>query len=308
MSNSLSSAYVDNMSKILMPTLGQALLPLAAFTFDVSSEVKEQGDTVKVALMPDANTVVDLNDATAGDRESKATDITLTSIDVKLDKHPITAWSTTDEEIRLIASGAMNGIHADLIRLEANNIGNNICDQVTSLIINSNFNSPAHNVATVANFDADEVVDIETTLSDANWFTDGQNPTMVLNSAYYGNLKKDRAIQDISASGIPVIRTGIVDSVDRFPLIKYPNLGAQSESLAGFVAKKSAIGIAMRPSVPQGKSRMEAFTLIKEPQSGAVLSVRQWYDPNYGKFYTSVETIFGYAVARSTSLMRLTTA
>jgi len=308
MANSLTAAYVDNLAKMALPILKQSLLPLSVFTTDYSSDAKEQGDTVKVTLMPSANTINDLQGGLSGDRESGATDTALTSIDVKLDRQPISVWAISDEEIALIAAGNYAGIKAEQMATEINNLGNNIADQVTALITNANFNSPAHKVTTVANWDLDAVVDTRVTLANANWFTGATKVSMVLNSDYHGALSKDRAIQDISASGIDVVKTGIVEKVDRFPLVEYPNLGAQSESLAGFAAKPSAIAIAMRPSIPQSPGRLDAFQIVREPQTGAVISIRSWYDQNKGKQFTSVETLLGYAVGRSTELMRLTTA
>jgi hypothetical protein len=294
-----------NIARTGFKAFNQALAPLGVFSTDFSDDLAEQGTIVQTRIVPVASTAVSLSGATTeggcgGDRShsNAVGDTTTTAVTVTLNQDPIRGFYLTDEEAAAIGSGVRQDTENKLIAQTACSVANFICKYCLNLIIPASYTNTAIYTGAASAFYLDSVVDSGEALSQLGW--DLNSPTyMVLDTAYLANLKKDHAVQDLSASGIQVVRDGSLPKLDVFSL-----LGAAVIRNAttfydaanygrGFACKPSAMGVAMRAVKPQAPERLEYFEVMKDPETGASLCYRVWYDPAKGKMYHTFEALFG---------------
>lgn len=289
------------------------------FATDFSSEIP-QGTVVQTRIVPVSDAAVDLQTGvagTAGDRADSniIKDITTTAISVTLNQQPIAGFSLTDEEAMTIGAGVWEDTKTKIIAQKGYAVAYAVWKYIVDLITNANYSTAVH-VGAASAFDLDDVVDIGSTLKKTYAWEPDQNEllgTMVVNSDYKGALKKDNSIQDLSASGIDVARSGKLEKVDQFALLEAPGLPPsggtpESENLTGFVAKPSAIAVAMRVVASQASDKLMWFEVMTDPTTGATLVYRAWYNLAYGKVYHTFETLFGASKGQAEALKRITSA
>jgi hypothetical protein len=308
-----------NIARAGFSAFNKKLTPLSGFTTDLSADVQEQGTTVQTRIVPVSSAAVSLSTATVsggagGDRShaNAVGDITTTAKTVTLNIDPVRGFYLTDEEADQIGSGVWTDTKDRLIAQTAYAVAGYILDTIFNLITNANFSTAVFTGA-ASGFDIDDVVDIATSLKGTSkWDLDV--PTyMVLNSTYYGALKKDNAIQDLSASGIPVIGTGEVGRLDRFAVIEAPSLPPsggtpETEHLTGFVSQKPAFAIAMRATGCQKPDEMAAYEIMTDPVTGVTMVYRAWYEPAVGKMYHTFEALAGATACQTEALKRIVSA
>lgn len=308
MSNTWNGMTFTNIARKGLSAFVQRLIPLRVFTTDFSADVALQGTAVATRVVPAGGTAQSLSSTHSGVRSNAVADQTTSLVTVTLNQDPIEGFHLTDEEAMQIGSGVWEDTKTRLIEQTVNSVADAILDYCFGLIINANYSNIVH-TGLAAAFDLDDVVDIGNTLDVAQWPASLRN--MVLSSAYYNALKKDNAIQDLSASGLPVVKAGDVAmrKVDEFELYKAPTLppsGTPStENLTGFVCRKECMAIAMRAVKAQAPERLEFFQVLTDPQTGATIVYRAWYDPDVGKMYHTFEALFGASVAYATALQRI---
>ena len=313
MANTWAGMTFVNIATKAFNVFKQRVIPLYAFTTDFSADVASQGTQVTTRIVPASSAAQDLQNSYTGNRAAAAADTTTEAVTVTLNQQPIVGFNMTDEEAGQIGAGVWQDTRQNLITNKINMLADFVLDYVFRLIINANFSNVAFTGA-ASTYDIDDVVDIGTTLSTANWPMGTLPVYMVLQSAYFDALKKDNAVQDLSASGIPVQMQGdaALRKLDDFILIKAPTLPPAgtptSEHLTGFVARPEAIAIAMRPVESQAADKLMWYQTLVDPDSGLSLVYRAWYDAGYGKVYHTFETLFGAAKAYTTALQRIRSA
>lgn len=316
MANTWNGMTFTNIARAGFAAFNKKLTPLSGFTTDLSTELKDQGEAVSTRIVPVSDAAVSLSTATGsggggGDREHSnvVKDITTTAVTVTLNQDPISGFALTDEEAAKIGSGVWSDTKSKLITQKAYAVANHMLNYIFNLITNANF-SGAIFTGAASGFDIDDVVDIATSLKGTSGW-DLDKPTwLVLNSTYIGALKKDNAIQDMSASGIPVIGTGKIYKLDQFTVVEAPTLPPsggtpESEHLVGFVCQPPAIAIAQRVVRAQATDKLEAFEVMVDPVTGASLVYRAWYKPGTGKIFHTFETLYGASTAQTEALKRI---
>lgn len=313
MSNSWAATYT-NIARAAFTAFLAKLVPIRVFTTDFSSEVATQGTVVNARLIPVAGAAGDLTGDHSGSRFAAAADTTVTELPITLNQQPIKGFNLTDEEFNSIRGDILSDTVQRKIITTTNSVGNAVLNYIFNLITAANFPAVAF-TGGPATFDLDDVIDINTVLADAGWPVDQDLAiAMVLKSAYRASLKKDNAIQDLSKSGIPdVIRRGALDQVDVFRVVQAATLPPAagtpaSENLVGFVATPEALGVAMRPVKSQAPDRLEHEEIMIDDESGIIMVYRVAYDPDTGKLYHTIETLFGAAKGKAASLQRIRSA
>lgn len=163
--------------------------------------------------------------------------------------------------------------------------------------------------STAANWDADDMADAATGLSNANASEIGRYA--IFTPDYYGALSKDSQIQSAYAFGDDsVIKRNEIISVHGFSVHKATAIAASGDvaNLKGWLASKEAFAVAMRPSIDThdvpAYARVGSFT---DPATKITMSVRVWDDMN-GKIMVRVATGFGIARGQTAALTILKSA
>lgn len=314
MANTWANTTYDNIANRGFTAFLAKLAPLGAFTTDYSSEVAEQGDAVKTRIVPAAAAAGDLQSTHSGVRSASAGDKTLTGVSVTLNQQPISGFHITDEEAKKIGSGIWNDTFTRLVNTSAYSVANAVLNYVFNLVTAASYSNLAFTGA-ASTFDLADVMDINAVLAAAGWPVDLDGEiAMVLSPTYRAALKKDGAVQDVSKSGIAgVIARGALDQVDIFRLYQAPTLPPAggtpaAENLTGFVATQEALAVAMRPVDSQVPSDLVDQRLMVDPDTGATMVFRSFYDPDKGKLYNTFETLFGAGVGKATALQRIRSA
>ena len=291
------------------------------FATDFSADVANQGTVVSTRIIPVSDAAVDLQSGvagTAGDREDAniIKDVTTTAIDVTLNQQPIAGFAITDEEAMIIGSGVAADTRTRLIAQKGYAVAFAMWKYIINLITNANYSTAVH-TGLAAAFDLDDVIDISTSVKGSSSWTpnDVSNllGSMVLDSSYTGALKKDNAIQDLSASGVPVVQNGLIKRVDQWQLMEAPGLPPAGgtpadENLVGFVAQPSAIAVAVRQVKSQAEDKLMWFQTMTDPVTGATMVYRAWYKEAFGKVYHTFETLFGASKGQAEGLKRIVSA
>ena len=306
MANTISGMTFENVARMGLSAFVDALIPLRAFTLDLSADAAEQGTVVKTRIVPVAGTVGDLTDTHTGSYTDAINDLTFSEVKVTMGSEPVIAFAFTDREMNEINSGVFTDTVQRSIRQHAYAIANNVLDGVFATI-DTTF-STAKTAASSA-FDVDDVMDIrEYAVATGAWRMTGDE-SLVLGPAYYTALLKDNAIQDKSASGLNATIDAAIPKVGSFKVIEAPSLpGAAVNNTVGFAAKPEGIAIAMRGVGTQAENDFLGYEVMQDDETGVVLTVKSWFDRTYHRVVWSFETLWGVADGNTSALLRVTSA
>ena len=306
MANTWAGMTADNISQKSIATLEEALVPMAGFTLDMSTDAVEQGTTVSTRIVPAATAATDLVDDESGSYESVVDDQATTQVQVTLDPHPVNGFALTDSEAQNIAAGVWSSVSELLVATYTRSIAKEVLDDVFGLITAANFGAAALTTA-AWNFDSDSVADLRQAAREAGWDMNSR-PVLVVNPAYYNALCKDDSIKNWSASQSEALRTGQLPNLYGFDVIEAPTLPGNSENLVGFIALPSAIAVAMRGVQTQSPDKFESYDIVQDDTVGAVLPISSIWTPKYRRTEWVFETLFGVAKANASALKRITSA
>jgi len=187
-------------------------------------------------------------------------------------------------------------------------IGNKMFSMQNALVLAATFTNTA-TTSTAANFDADDVADLATSLSTAKASEIGRYA--VMEPAYYGALSKDNAIQAAYAFGDDgVIKRNIIQNVHGFAINKVSTVAASGDvaALEGWFAAPEAFAVAFRPSIESaevpGYAMVGSYT---EPTTGITITTKIW-DGMDGNFYIGGFCGFGISVGQAAALTILKSA
>jgi len=317
MANTLNASIYQKIARLGFQALRKKLVPLRAFTTDFSADVAEEGESVDIRVYPSATAAKSFSTATGsggagGELKNAIGDLTVAKKTVTLNQDPVTGFHFTDKERATLNAGAMTDTLRNMVESHANAVAKHVLDYVFNLLTAANFANSAFTGA-ASTFDLDDVIDINAVLADAGWPVDeAMKIAMVVKPTMRAALKKDNAIQDLSASGIPgVVARGALDGVDIFRIYQAPTLPPsggtpESENLVGFVALPEAIAIATRTYAPQGQ--VEYYEVLTDEETGLSVVYVVWYDPNTEKMYHNFRLLYGATVCKGDALQRMKSA
>jgi hypothetical protein len=306
MANTLNGMIADNIAIEGISTLEKSLIPMTAFSMDLSKDVAEQGTTVSTRIVPAAAASTDIEDDESGDYSGVVDNQTTTARQITLDPHPANGFAFSDLEMQRIAAGVMNDTLQRMIRTHVRGIAEDVLDTLFALVTNANYGA-AGLISTAANFDEEDVADLRTVADNAGW-PQGEG-TMVLNATFYNALVKSGAIADYSASQSDALRTGVLPTLSGFTIIKAPTLPTNSENLAGFIALPDAALIAMRGVDSQSRGAFEEYRIMQSPVVGATITYSAVYmSQSTRKTDHIFEALYGVQLGQAASLKRITTA
>jgi ATP-dependent Clp protease, protease subunit len=179
---------------------------------------------------------------------------------------------------------------------------------ILSVVTIANFATAAYTGAAAA-FDSDDGIDLETAATVAEWPEGGR--ILFLNTAFDNALKKDNAVKlALNIGGTEVLRQGKLPNLFGFTYANNSKVPANAESLAGFIAWKSAILIGSAP-IPPTQEEVDAglrYTVLTDPDTGISMESKRFGQPQMNRAFWTIEQNYGYAKGEGAALQRIATA
>lgn len=222
-------------------------------------------------------------------------DATLTAASVTLKHFKV---SSRFSPLDVKSYGAQYLVNA-FVPTAANAIAEKCLAEVGALITAANYSASA---TTGANLTYAEVVAQKATLDAAKA---GDPRSFVLGSGYANDLLTDSSIIGVRGLEAPAIATGKIGMLVGANIYQYTSLPGNSENLLGFACGADSIAVAS--ALPY--SEIPGFDVANATDAESGLSIQILMGQEQSGYYNVTATLlFGAAVGRSTSLVRLKSA
>jgi len=223
-------------------------------------------------------------------------DATITSATVSLTQYKISSRFTPSNLKDYGADFFVN----NFVQTASIGLAQKVMDVINAQVTNANYSVSS---TSGADLSYAELVAVQKTLDDAK----APSPRYaVLNSTYVSDLRKDTTIVGNNVLGANIIRDGDLGVIAGARIYQFANLSANSENLAGWVAGPDAIAFAS--ALPDSMD-IPGFEVSNATDAGTGLGVQVLVGMEQSGFLNVTATLmFGAAVGRATSLVRLKTA
>ena len=300
MANTFTSINVTRVLDEVVGALKLGLTPLEIFSLDVGSSPSEKNEVVTVPII------------TARTAASNATNYengntTVVGKQVNLDTNISASWHITAIE----ASKQDNDYFTKAAVEATYAVANAALVKAFNLIVRASYGTSTEKVLASTACDSDALFDIRNTvLNTLKWRT-SQNPSLVLDGAYYANLGKDPAVKDLSASGAGTAQSGIVARHAGFNIYETGVLASAStaygatEYVRGFACLPQAMALAIRPPAQVGSGAWDINEVVTDPDSGLSMNYRQWVNTSSNTLWGSVEILMGGIAVDGNALYRI---
>jgi hypothetical protein len=278
MANSIQAAP-SVLADSVIASIKYKLPVLSGFSSVFSSSISGQGKTIQVPL-------IGTSTATEFGASGYLTqdDATVTKTDVTL-KHFKVSTRVTPLNIREYGMSFFQNFAVTA----ANALSQKCLDEVAALITNANYTT---NTVTGAALSYAEAVA-------------AQPRALVLNSTYVADLRADASIVGANGFGANVIQSGNIGQLAGANVYQFAGLPNNSESLAGFACGADAIAVAS--ALPM--TEIPGWEVANATDADTGLSVQVIMGQEQSGLYNITATLlFGAAVGRAGSLVRLKTA
>ena len=223
-------------------------------------------------------------------------DATITAATVSLTQYKISSRFTPSNLKDYGADFFVN----NFVQTASIGLAQKVMDVINTQVTNANYSVSS---TTGGYLSFDELVGVQKTLDDAK----APSPRYaVLNSTYISDLRKDTTIVGNNVLGANIIRDGDLGVIAGARIYQFANLATNSENLAGWVAGPDAIAFAS--ALPDSEG-IPGFEVSNAVDAGTGLGVQVLVGMEQSGFLNVTATLmFGAAVGRATSLVRLKTA
>ena len=288
MANSIQAAP-SVLADSVIASLKNKLPMLNGFSSVFSSQVSGQGLTIQVPLI---GTSTATEFSTGGYLTQD--DATVTKADVTL-KHYKVSTRVTPLNIRDYGMSFFQNFAVTA----SNALAQKCMDDIAALVTAANYASDA---TTGADFSYDEAVATQKDLDNAK----AANPrALIVNNKYLADLRSDSKIVAANGLGANVISSGAIGTLAGASVYQWSNLPNNSANLAGFSCGADAIAVATALPLTE----IPGFDVAVGTDADTGLSVQIIMGQEQSGYYNITATLlFGCAVGRSTSLIRLKTA
>jgi hypothetical protein len=223
-------------------------------------------------------------------------DATITAATVSLTQYKISSRFTPSNLKDYGADFFVN----NFVQTASIGLAQKVMDVINTQVTNANYSVSS---TSGADLSYAELVAVQKTLDDAK----APSPRYaVLNSTYVSDLRKDTTIVGNNVLGANIIRDGDLGVIAGARIYQFANLATNSENLAGWVAGPDAIAFAS--ALPDSEG-IPGFEVSNATDAGTGLGVQVLVGMEQSGFLNVTATLmFGAAVGRATSLVRLKTA
>lgn len=290
MANSISAAPAV-LSAGVLSTLKNKLPVLSGISTVFSARPGSTGMSIQVPL-------IGVSTATAFGAGGYSTqdDATITSSTVSLTQYKITSRFTPSNLKDYGADFFVN----NFVQTASIGLAQKVMDVINAQVTNANYSVSS---TSGADLSYAELVGVQKTLDDAK----APSPRYaVLNSTYVSDLRKDTTIVGNNVLGARIVSDGDLGVIAGARIYQFANLSANSENLAGWVAGPDAIAFA---SALPDSADIPGFEVSNAVDQETGLGVQVLVGMEQTGYLNVTATLmFGAAVGRSTSLVRLKTA
>jgi len=292
-----SDLYGVTVSQSAIRVMQDILMPLTAFSTDFSDEIGNRNQSIVVPLTADPT---DSADKTAGS-DYTIQDTTINETTVTLNSHKYVSWRLTDNDASTSRFLSIQNVGIEKGQQLAIDVFQDILSQVT----NANYGA-AGATSSAANWDHDDVIDLQTTCDSANW--PSFNRHLVLSSSYYNALFKDSVV-GADVYGSALVARGELPELAGFRMHKSTAIPGNTENLVGFAARPNAMAIVNRYLPPVGGGNNgSTYMSATHPETGLTIGYREWYDDDSGVRKALLECWYGYNTGNTSALKRITSA
>ena len=290
MSNSISAAP-SVLSAGVLSALKNKLPVLSGISSIFSARPGSTGMAIQVPL-------IGTSTATAFSTGGYLTqdDATITSATVSLTQYKISSRFTPSNLKDYGADFFVN----NFVQTASIGLAQKVMDVINAQVTNANYSVSS---TSGADLSYAELVAVQKTLDDAK----APSPRYaVLNSTYISDLRKDTTIVGNNVLGANIIRDGDLGVIAGARVYQFANLATNSENLAGWVAGPDAIAFAS--ALPDSMD-IPGFEVSNATDQDTGLGVQVLVGMEQSGYLNVTATLmFGAAVGRATSLVRLKTA
>jgi hypothetical protein len=297
MANTLTNVSQAMLEDNVLAPLRLDRNPISAFSYSVDEKARAVGDTTKVNILSAKSS------ATYAGTFAPGTGNTTTSTNVTLTAPVMSTWYINPLLEGIPTPARWIAEAADAARA----VVDGILGSLFGLFLAANIGDSAGTdkiVVTAANYDVDDQADQWALLKGKKV----SSPVAAIHSiAYAAALLKDSALQDKSASGSDMIRTGELPSIlgmrqfytDLFPTA----ITNQNTGVIFTGAETVAIGFAEPIEPEAGLETGMGVRVMKmvDPATGIPLIYRAWVDANTGIYHGAIYTMRGQSFLRNTA-------
>ena len=223
-------------------------------------------------------------------------DATITAATVSLTQYKISSRFTPSN----LKDYGADFFVSNFVQTASIGLAQKVMDTINTQVTNANYSVSTVSGAALSYL---ELVGVQKTLDDAK----APSPRYaVLNSTYISDLRQDTTIVGNNVLGASIIRDGDLGIIAGARIYQFANLATNSENLAGWVAGPDAIAFAS--ALPDSEG-IPGFEVSNATDAGTGLGVQVLVGMEQSGFLNVTATLlFGAAVGRATSLVRLKTA
>lgn len=289
MANSISAAPAV-LSEGVLGSLKNKLPVLSGISTVFSARPGSSGMSIQVPL-------IGTSTATAFSTGGYLTqdDATITSSTVSLTQYKVSSRFTPSN---LKEYGAQFFVN-NFVQTASIALAQKVMDVINAQVTNANYSVSS---TSGADLSYAELVAVQKTLDDAK----APSPRYaVLNSTYISDLRKDTTIVGNNVLGARIVADGDLGVIAGARIYQFANLATNSENLAGWVAGPDAIAFAS--ALPETEIPGWEVSNAVDPETGLGVQVIMGQEQS-GYMNVTATLMFGAAVGRATSLVRLKTA
>ncbi len=195
-------------------------------------------------------------------------------------------------------------------RLKGQKLAEDVLVDIWSIITAANYGAAIFTGA-AADFDVDDVIDIETTLTETyKWPMMGRG--MILKPSYIGGLKKDMNANGGFATFNRDSNGNLLTfpSLQGFSFAPANVIPANGENLRGFAVFPSAMLVGFSPiqPAPAVMDRLNDYRIVSDDDVGISLEYREWGDADTDTEKRTIEVNYGRAFGEQAALKRIVSA
>ena len=278
-------------SRKLLKVLPAQLNFLGAFSTDISDEVKDAGEKIKIPL-------VEMDDAGTFDRANNnfaRPAGTPKAATVTFGDPIITGFAVTAAQARNIQKRWWEG----KAELNATSVASSASTAVTNLVTKANFAKAVLNVGASSSFAKAGVAKIAAAVENSTNKLRVKFSTLALSGEYFYAL-----LAGLDANvygGTEAIRNGVIPGLFGFGRVMLMH----GLDIPGFVCEPSCIAFGARAFRPVDDRPYNAVREIKDPESGLTLTLVEYPDGPSGDLSESITCQIGASVGDGGSLVRL---
>lgn len=296
MANTLTNLKDLKVAQTALTPWMTTLMPLSAFSTNLSSEVADPGDAVKVPIigMPSASS--NFNGDYTANADSEANSVTVT-----LDRHKYKTVHMTAREMDKIAVPLLE----KLVSTAAQQLASDVFTDILSCVTAANYGEPAIDPVTPEGFSYKDIIKIREVCGKAKMPNDQRN--LILDSSVFSSLLTDELVAKsfITSLAHPGVVEARINRLAGFNVYETNSLPHNNEKLVGMAAHPSSLAVGMRYLSPV--ANYDEAGAVTDPITGLTFGYLRYSDPKSNKVYITLEALYGFKVIRPEGLKRIVT-